>query len=518
VEESAEQQAESLCANQEINDSRIEMADRKLACDVLVVGGGTAGFTAAVLAARMGAGVVVIEKNAEIGGEGMVSGSNGNFGGGTDYQKAAGVADSPELFFEDMRKWDPKADPDVLRAFTENTVATLHFLRDLGVKWNYRAAPEPDSGSSVGRIHTVAGRGPALYSVMRPALEAAGGEVLTQTKCMKLLTDSKGAVTGVLARNDEGSFEIKSGATILTCGGFQGNLEMMTKYVSRHAAYGLLRGLPTNTGDAVLMGLEIGAATRAMERVHGYMHLPPYPVPYPLQPFALPQNPPDGKHIGVPGFVTDGFPHCIVVNITGERFADESRPRVGENMCNALLRQPEALGYLIADSPLYDKYLKSVVEKAADDWKELGFGPPRVVTASTVEELARNLEINPGILGSTVGEYNKAVQEGTTHLLRIPKANRDPAGLYQKLGINFLHKIETPPFYAVLVIAGYSHSNGGLAINGKGQVLDREKRPISRLYAAGDTAVLWHGNYAQGYSQAHTQGYIAARNAVAEQR
>ena len=491
------------------------MADRELACDVLVVGGGTSGFTAAVLAARSAARVIVIEKNAETGGEGMVSGSNGNFGGGTDYQKAAGVADSPGLFFEEMSKWDPKADPEVLKAYTENTVATLHFLRDLGVKWDYNAAPNADAGSSVGRIHTVVGGGPALYSVMRPALEAAGGKVLTQTKGMKLLTDSRGAVTGVLARDREGSLELKSKATILTCGGFQGNLEMMTRYVSRDAAYALLRGLPTNTGDAVLMGLEAGAATKAMERVHGYVHVPPYPIPYPLHPFALPQNPPDGKHVGIPGLLMDGFAHCIVVNIRGERFADESRPRLGEHMCNALLRQPEAIGYAIADSPLYDTYLKEVVESAADGWKRLGYGPPRVETAGTLEELAGKIEINPGVLGSTVGEYNKAVQEGTAHLLRIPKANRDPAGLYQKLAINFLHRIETPPFHAVLVIAGYSHSNGGLAINAKGQVLDREKKVIPGLYAAGDTAVLWHGNYAQGYSQAHTQGYIAGKNAVA---
>ena len=490
------------------------MADRELTCDVLVVGGGTSGFTAAVLAARSAARVIVIEKNTETGGEGMVSGCNGNFGGGTDYQKAAGVADSPGLFFEEMRKWDPRADPEVLKAYTENTVATLHFLRDLGVKWDYNAAPNADAGCSVGRIHTVVGGGPALYSVMRPALEAAGGKVLTQTKGMKLLTDAKGAVTGVLARDNGGSLELKSRATILTCGGFQGNLEMMTRYVSRDAAYALLRGLPTNTGDAVLMGLEAGAATKAMERVHGYVHVPPYPIPYPLHPFALPQNPPDGKHVGIPGLLMDGFAHCIVVNIRGERFADESRPRLGEHMCNALLRQPEAIGYAIGDRALYERYLKEVVESATDGWKQLGYGPPRVETAGTLEELARKIEINPRVLGSTVGEYNKAVQEGTAHLLRIPKANRDPAGLYQKLAINFLHRIETPPFHAVLVIAGYSHSNGGLAINGNGQVLDREKKVIPGLYAAGDTAVLWHGNYAQGYSQAHTQGYIAGRNAV----
>ena len=492
------------------------MADHQISCDILVVGGGTAGFTAAVLAARGGAQVLVIEKNAAIGGEGMVSGCNGNFGGGTDYQKAAGIEDSPALFFEDMSRWDPKADREVLRAYTDNAAATLHFLRDLGVRWRFNPAPVPDAGASVGRIHTVEGGGPALYAVMVPALTAAGGKLLVRTKAIRLSIDDRGTVTGVLARGPEGSLEIRSNATMLCCGGFQGNLEMMNRYVSREAAYALLRGLPSNSGDGVLMGLDVRASTIAMGRVHGYVHIPPHPVPHPLHPFAWPQNPPDGKHVGIPGMLMEGFAHCIIVNAMGERFADESRPRLGEHMCNALLHQPDAKGHAIADRPLYEAYLKTVVDEAAEDWRKLGFGPPNVQTADTIEHLAESIVVNPMVLAHTVREYNEAVCEGTTRLLRIPKANSDPLGLYQKLGIDFLHEIRTPPFYAVPVIAGYSHSIGGLAIDAKGQVLDREKNVIPGLYAAGDTAVLWQGNYAQAYSQAHTQAYIAGKNALAQ--
>ena len=359
------------------------------------------------------------------------------------------------------------------------------------------------------------GGGPALYSVMRPALEDAGGTILTGTAGVRLLTDTKGTVIGVQARDKDGSFNIKAKSTVLTCGGFQGNMEMMTKYVSPDSVYALLRGLSTNTGDALSMGLEVRAGTKAMERVHGYVHIPPHPIPYPFHPFDLPQNPPDGKHLGIPGILFFGFAHCIVVNIRGERFADESRPRVGEQMCNALMRQPGVRGFNIADAPLYDEYVQSSVENAMSGWQELGYGAPKVETADTIEELARKIEVSPSILDATVSEYNEAVREGTTHLLRIPKANKDPVGVYEELGLNFLHPIETPPFYAVPVIAAYSHSDGGLAIDGKCQVVDRERKPISGLYAAGDTAVLWHSNYAQGYAQAHTQGYIAGTNAAA---
>ena len=497
------------------------MSSPALACDVLVVGGGTAGFTAAVAAAQSGARVIVIEKNARVGGEGMVSGSNGMFGGGTDYQRAAGIEDSPERFLDDMARWDPWADPEVLEAYTRHTVATIHFLRDQGVEWTLNPSPVADGGDSVGRVHTVVGRGPALYGKMVPALERAGGRILTSTTAVRLQVDAGGAVTGVVARDAGGAVVIAARSTILTCGGFQGNAEMMTRYVSREAASALLRGVPTNTGDGVLLGLEARASTRAMEAVHGYVHVPPFPIPYPFQPYGLPHNPPDGRHAsssvsgGVPGLTMQGFAHCIVVDAAGERFADESRPRVGEQMCNALLRQPGAVGYTIADRPLYEAHLAEAVEDAAAGWKELGYGAPRVETAATVHELAAKLRMSPTVLGSTVEEYNRAVHTGSTHLLRVPKANAHPTSLYQTLGLNFLHPIETPPFYAVLVIAGYSHSKGGLATNGKAQVLDREKNVIPGLYAAGDTAVLWHGNYANAYSQAHTQGYIAATDAAA---
>ena len=501
------------------------IAEKELTCDVLVVGGGTSGMTAAAKAAQEGAEVIVVEKRPDIGGEGMVSGNNAALGGGTDYQKAEGIEDSPELFFEERSKWDPKADPEALKAYCDNAVATVNFLRDLGVNWVLsNPGPTVDLGDSFGRTHYPEGRGPALYAALRPALEGAGGKILTETKGVQLLTDAEGAVVGVLARDKEGSFKINSKATILTCGGFQGSYEMMTKYVGVDSPYALLRGLPTNCGEGVSMGMEVGAATTAMERVHGYVHIVPYPMPYPFKPWGI--IPPTDAHASgteqnlptsgspLPG-ICQTFHNCIVVNIRGERFANETKPRVGEQMANEILRQPEVRAYIIADQPLYDDYVKAAADNAAAQWPKVGYAPAQVETDDTIEKLAIKLRMSPSVLSSTVSEYNKAVEDGTTHLLRIPKTNEHPLGLYEKLGMNFLNRIEAPPFYGVHVTAGISHADGGLAINGKCQVIDGEKGVIPGLYAGGDTAVLWHSNYATGYSQALCQGYIAGTNAAA---
>jgi succinate dehydrogenase/fumarate reductase flavoprotein subunit len=485
--------------------------DRTRQTDVLIVGAGTSGMVAAVAAARRGAQVLVIEKNDYIGGEGLVSACTANFGGGTDYQKTAGIEESADEFYADMCKWDPKADPEVLRAFCDNTVSTCHFLRDLGVRWTLSEdASTADMGMNVMRCHAVVGKGPAFYEVVVSAFKSAGGVALTGTRGLKLATDNKGRVTGVIARDKEGAFAIVAKTTMLTCGGFEGNAELVTRYVSPEANYAMLRGLPTNSGDGLLMGLELGAGTRALHRVHAYVHLPPYPVIYPLHPFSM--IPRDGT-AALPDFIQT-FPYGIVVNTRGERFTDETVPRIGENLCNALIQQPGAVGFTIMDDAVFKQHWKDVVHKTSAFWQNLGLGQVRVETAETIEDLAVKLSVNPGKFSSMVGEYNAAVDNGTTALLPIPKANKDPLGYYEAQNINYLLKIATPPFHAVMIIAGISHTAGGLTINGQCQILDRDSNVIDGLYAGGDTSVLWHSNYGSAYARALVTGYIAG-NAMA---
>ncbi len=518
------------------------ISSKELTCDILVIGGGGAGLVSATKAATDGAKVTVIEKNPYLGGETIMAGSNANFGGGTYYQKAANVVDTVDTFYSDMSKFDPKlaqSNPDLLRAFCSNTSPTCDFLRGLGVTFSLTGTKgTADMGNSVPRTHQVVpqssmGGGPSWIKYMLPGAQKAGVNILTQTRAISLVTDATGAVVGAIAKDNQGSFKINAKATILACGGFEGNSEMLTRYVSPLADYVLLRGEKQSApGDNIAFGEQVEAETVAMQIVHGYIHIVPFPMPFPLRPLDS-AIPPDGTGIpgtpastGVPG-ITQNFPYGIVVNTMGERFADETTPRVGNMMCNAILHQPEGRGFIICDSTVYQQQFASTVTACTGQWKQIGYSGPFVASANTIEDLAKQLPgpgniigISPTTLASTVSEYNAAVDAGTTSLLAVPKTNKDPLGLYQTVGtgsgpVNFLLKIATPPFYGIMIAGAISHTQGGLVINGSCQVTSTSQKLIPGLYAAGDSASLWHSNYASGYAQALTLGYMAGTSAAA---
>jgi succinate dehydrogenase/fumarate reductase flavoprotein subunit len=360
-------------------------------------------------------------------------------------------------------------------------------------------------GMNVMRVHVVEGRGPAFYKAVIPALDDAGGTVLLGTRALELCRDDYGRVAGAIVRDGEGTFHIHATSTMLASGGFQGNVDMVSRYISPDANYAMLRGLPTNSGDGLSMGLGVGAGTRALHRIHGYLHLPPEPVEYPLHPYAM--LPRDGSVL-LPPFVQQ-FAYGIVVNAAGRRFVDETVPRLGDNICNALIQQPGAVGWAIMDDTVYRQHWAGVIEEYDKFWRKLGMGSVRVEQVDSPAALAEALNFNPAAFTGMVSEYNDAVERGTTHLLSVPKANRDPLGYYEEQGIDYLCPIVEPPFRAIKVIAGMSHTNGGLTIDASCRVLDTDGGVIEGLLAAGDTSVLWHSNYASAYARALVTGHVA---------
>lgn len=126
-----------------------------------------------------------------------------------------------------------------------------------------------------------------------------------------------------------------------------------------------------------------------------------------------------------------------------------------------------------------------------------------------MEDLARQLDVNSAHFAAMIAEYNAAVDTGTTHLLAIPKTNRDPLGYYELQGIDYLHRIVRPSYFAVRVIAGFSHTAGGLMIDGTCRVLGRDAAVIDGLFAGGDASALWHANYGSAFARALITGYVA---------
>ena len=258
---------------------------------------------------------------------------------------------------------------------------------------------------------------------------------------------SKGEIVGVMAKGKDGLFMIKARATILCTGGFQRNKEMLLKYIGSHVDQLPVFSEPGATGDGHLMALEVGAAVRSMN----YMSF-----------FAWPEVAcvnEDAQYLNINPIGVEG----IIVNKNGQRFCDES---LGSNVYGSIMAKLslDTVGLMVIDDLIYKQKVKSVVDSILEF-------KGTVYSADTIEELAEKAGVSP-LLVTTVDEFNKAVDEGEASKLGIPK----------KANVN---RIATAPFFGIPFTLGQNATNGGLLVNSKGEVLDRDLKPIPGLFAAG---------------------------------
>lgn len=460
-----------------------------LSAEVVVVGAGIAGWSAALRAGESGAEVLLIDKSSGEYGNGntlMVSGSLGAAG-----QNAR--ANPEDLFQEVMR--EGLAEPELVRAWAENCPRTADWLERCGIE----IVPAP-SGRLFLEPKTSLSRAP-LYkkdvgtNVVRRLKDLylkRGGRYLTGTKALNLLTTGPRAVRGVRVQR-EGEFqEIAARATVLTTGGFSANREMLVRYIGPHADQCKLRGSSDCTGDGLRMALEIGA--KAVNLSYFYGHL--------LSLKALS----DDRFWPYPrldSLVGEG----ILVNRGGLRFVDEGRGDVA--VSNELARSADVRGAcLIFDREAWEGARTKdpawlAVIPAANPWLLENDGGLR--QRASASELAGDLEIDAANLEVTIESFNEAVRMQKPAGLPIPRTGRA--------------RPLQPPFYGLQVVPGITFTMGGVLINGRAQVLDLENRPIAGLFAAGDTIGGLMGGYRGGYtgglSQATVTGLLAGENAAA---
>ena len=455
--------------------------------DVVVVGGGMGGLTAAVRAQQQGARVILLEKAFEVGG--------------TMKHSAGGIAGSN---FESMRRRAPDGDPDVQRMVSDGIPLATDFYHSIGA---------PVGGRPGGRGGSIA---PMLFTYfMVTTFERGGGQILVETPLVRLLANRSNEVIGVLAEDLNGMIRILAKAVVVATGGWMGNAQMVNQHITRH--FGTLRQRnagwgthPPFVGDGFFAATALGAApsTGGFDSFYGHM-LPARPGK-PTDPFTT--------------YSLYHGPWCIAVNLHGRRFTDESRGRfvkygpggaavgAGEMSLNQeACRQPEATVAYIWDKPVnqaracadcglggLDKFF--AYQKA---------GSP-VATANTLGQLANQMQDwEVGMQAETVlgelTEYNQAAENGQAHALPIPKAVEQNAVA-----------IKQPPFYAVLGTSGITATFGGLRINSHCQVLSRTGRPIKGLYAAGIdignySNYAYLGNLILGAASGYLSGTDAAR-------
>lgn len=450
--------------------------------DVVVVGAGVAGLSAAVSAAEAGARVAVLERSTEA-----------ETGGNTRYTEAflrmasmETVADGFEETLVDdfMGHPDPTLtneaalsrdrqgplfrathtiSPDYVATLAEQAPSTLAWMSGHGLRFD--AVPTPFLTQSTTRMAPVGG-GLAIVETMGKAARGLGVDFHFETTARELASED-GRVVGVRAKTRRGAVTFR-GSVVLACGGYQGNAELMARY---HGPDGLTcrpvaKGGNYNKGEGLEMALALGAATAGN--------------------FALFHAEPVDPRSGEPEAAIFCFPYGILVNKEGRRFVDEARGTVDawyERTTRAIQAQTDGIAWVVLDQR--GLAVPNVMAGVRTDIAPL--------TRSTIGELAIALGVPPEALEATVSSYNAACPSPDGYDPLRPDGLAT-SGLVTRKS-NWSLPIQHGPFVAYPIMAANVFTFGGLKTTPGAEVVDRDGDPIPGLYAAGELTGLYYSNY-----------------------
>lgn len=424
--------------------------------DVLVVGAGGSGMAAAIEATSRGARVILIEKQANVGGTTLFS-TTSFTSGGSRIQMSGTKPFTSEDFHKKLLVEFPNQDSPNLRQLAERSGPTVDWLIDLGA----------DLTKVINDSQHVSPSGKALGTVVVPALkkevDRLGIDTRLQTKAVELIV-TDGKVVGAVVESPSGSYRIHADSVILATGGFASNPDLVAKYTPQWAGYPSTasRG---STGDGLLMAQKIGAACSHMD-------------------VAGPQTVAYDTGNGAVSLTNVRYNGAIIVNREGGRFVNELGNKNTIGM--ATKKQTEGIGFLVFDQTCLER--GELLKK----YKEQGF----FVEADTPEALAAKLGIDPDGLKETLKEW--AV---------VYKTKKD-----EKFGRkdSIFSAIDRAPFYGQKTSPANQVTFGGLTRDVEGRVLDVDGKPIEGLYVSGETA----DQFGHGVSIAITTGRIAGEFAA----
>jgi fumarate reductase flavoprotein subunit len=469
---------------------------KQLETDVVVLGGGGAGLAAAAAAAEKGAKVILVEKQVPGGNSAL---AQGLFATESLLQKSMGIHTSrDEVFRTAMEYAHWRINPRIVRAFVDKSADTIQWLEKRGLRFTQMR--EHYAGQVRG-FHTIdASRheGADIVKALRRNCEELGVQLLLHCPAKKILTGENGGATGIIAAMKGKEISIKAKSVIITTGGYGGNKKLLRKYCPNYSEFMHHEGVP-NMGDGLLMAMEIGAATEGLGTilVHHHTYL-------------------GSRNINA--IVRD--PASIWVNKRGERFADETLGLRSTECGNVLNRQPEKCVIVLLD----EKLKKRVVEEMsyrlslqrvglyastdlADLEKELKLEAAKggLKISDSWDDIARWIGVSPEVLNVTVEEYNSFCDRGRDDIFAKDR--------------RYLQALRTPPYYAIKCYMIYLTTVGGIKINHRMEVLDKQDNPIPGLYSGGDCAGGWEGDTycmviaGSAYSFAINSGRIAGESA-----
>ena len=474
------------------NDASAE--DSTVDADVVVVGAGGAGMTAAITAAAEGKTVVILESQSMVGGN-SVRATGGMNAGKTVYQdenefgESAGVektlktaaekyADNetitalaktvseqwaayqanPTGYFDSVELMELDTmiggkginDPELVETLCANSADAIDWLDEHGITLHNVSS---FGGASVKRIHrpvNAEGKTVSVGSYMIPLLqencEKAGVKMMLDTTATEILTDANGAAVGVKATGASGeTVTVNAKAVVLASGGFGANLDMVVKYKPELKGF-MTTNAPGIQGQGIEMAQAIGAATVDMDQIQ-------------IHPTV---------EANTAALITEGLrgDGAILINEEGQRFIDEVGTR--DVVSAAEIAQTGSYSWLVVDQAMADA--SSVIQ----GYIKKGY----TVTGATYEELGKAMGVDAAAFAETMEKWNGYVE-----------AKNDP-----DFGrTSFANPLNTAPYYAVKVTAGVHHTMGGLKINANTEVLNEKGEVIPGLFAAGEVTGGVHG-------------------------
>ncbi|MDR6506747.1 FAD-dependent tricarballylate dehydrogenase TcuA [Arthrobacter oryzae] len=467
------------------------------AVDVIVVGGGNAGFTAAHAAAVRGRKVVLLEKSSE-----DMAGGNSFYTAGATRIAHSGLPDlvdwvepdhrhgrtevppySAEEYAADLAKvTEGRNDPDLTKVLVEESQPTLRWLNSLGLKYRLmyerQAFQRPDGsylfwgGLHVGNV----GGGEGLIEDHTRVAGELGIDVRYSHAAKSLIVED-GRVAGVVMDTPSGEVSLRAESVILTAGGFESDPQLRREYLGEGWENAKVRGTPNNTGDMIAAALEIGAARGGD---WGTCHS--------VQWDAFTATNESNREL-TNRLTRQSYPFGIIVNTNGERFLDEGadfRNYTYAKYGKEILKQPGSVAYQI-----FDATLRPMLRTEEYDMPGIS-----VEVADTLEELAARIGIDPERLSKTVGDFNNSIDRSIAF---DPNVKDGRSAATEPVKSNWAAPIETGPFYAYGVTCGITFTFGGIKSDTHGRVLDGEGQHIQGLYVAGEMlGGLFSANYPGG--------------------
>lgn len=451
---------------------------QSLITDVLVVGGGGAGISAALSAYQHGARVTVLEKMDTLGG------STGMSGGGisatnTRFQREQGIKDTKQSWLtlwharETTSNPDgPYPDYDFVDYYMDEAVKTTEWLVDdaghhYGEITGFGLDPVkrihfPGKGGELG--------GPLLINNLSEALAKTTIKVMVNTVAKKLLTNDQGAVIGVLASTPDGDVEMTAKKVILSSGGFAKSKRLLQKFIpAAPNVYEHSYSGAGNQGDGILMAQAIGAVLYEDPWVIGEGITTNVPHTFPLMM--------DWSKVFVDG--------------NGKRFMSEQTHYAV--VTNAIIAAKTP--WLILDSATTNAEIIEALKA--------GIASGEVVTAPDCQSLAEQMQIPADTFTKTMATYNKGAHDGEDAMGKEPE---------------FTVAVETAPYFAVKIYPVIMGTFGGVKTSKQFEVLDKQGQVIPNLFATGETAnkVIYNHVYMSGSSVqfALTSGRIAGQVAA----